>query len=64
MKGTAENLDADYHMLASAEALAFLVDHTGGVGLGQIGPRNGAVSLAREVELVGLLSPPKGSGRW
>jgi hypothetical protein len=42
MQDTAENLEQDYHVQDSSEALAYLVEHPGGVDLGTVGPRIGA----------------------
>ena len=48
MQDTAENLEQDYHVQDSAEALEYLVEHPGGVDLGTIGPRIGAYFPAPE----------------
>jgi hypothetical protein len=48
MQDTAENLDQDYHVQDSAEALEYLAEHPGGVDLGTVGPRIGAFFPAPE----------------
>jgi len=48
MRSTAENLEQDYHVLDSTEALEYLLEQPGGVGLGLVGPRIGAFFPAPE----------------
>jgi len=48
MRSTAENLEQDYHVQDSTEALQYLLEHPAGVGLGLVGPRIGAFFPAPE----------------